>query len=532
MRFHVGCSFRPSLSWVKWILLIVGGVFAFFGIGNHVVLAATLSATPSSTYAYSPYGATQVCASSNNCWSVSSGSYINDQNASCYNQTWDGTSYCAFNHYTNNHSLGHNNMIQNARLRWTYDTSSMNKCSSGEFITYKFDYYLKSVTSGSVPGGWSEKGLYKKFWIRSSQTNYDCNILNKDQNIISVSCTIPNPTANVYVYIEGLTLPFNNILVDGYYNFGIKAIEYSCGDSIDASINNLTTALQQGNQEIINNQNENTEKITDKLEKKCSNIYNFNNGNTYSVTATHDDHDFYIQNMIHLQGGKTYYFKWKSNKPVGISGDTSEILLLKDGGYSTIFFINDTKDAVLNVTESGDYQIRFDCNKNGSTCTLYDVMVSETNDSYCKFGSSTSLFDSNNQIIQGQQDINSSINDSNVGGATGAGRSFFNTFQSSSTTGLSGIITSPIRMFQAMLDGGVCQPLNLTLSMSDGSHNGQNFLSLPCGDILWGGAPSAVVSIYHIIIFGLVGYRLLIDMVRFINSCVDPEDSKEYIMDL
>ena len=34
MRFYLGLSFRPKLRYIKWILLILGGLFAFFGVGQ------------------------------------------------------------------------------------------------------------------------------------------------------------------------------------------------------------------------------------------------------------------------------------------------------------------------------------------------------------------------------------------------------------------------------------------------------------------------------------------------------------------
>lgn len=135
-------------------------------------------------------------------------------------------------------------------------------------------------------------------------------------------------------------------------------------------------------------------------------------------------------------------------------------------------------------------------------------------------------------IVDGVVDINDSITDDSITTAGSTGGSFFNNFSVSNTRGFSDIITAPIRMLQSILTHDGCEPLALDLTMSDGTHTQYKNLTLPCGDVFWSHFPNAVVLVYHTMIFGLFGYRILIDMYKFINNCLNPEYSKEYYMDL
>lgn len=259
MRFHIGFSKR--ISW-KWIIGAIGVIAAFF-LGNHVALAASMSADATATYILSPYGTQRYCfdSSCSNYNEYTNGSLINDQSGTPYNVTWDSQRYSAFKTITSPYTaIGYRDNIYKARLRWTYATSDMNKCSSSQAITYTFKFFLRNITSGTLPQLWDTAGLYSKFWIRSSQTNYDCTVAEKDGHVITVNCTIPNPTATVYVYIENFTIPHLSVIDDGYYNVGSAPVQYTCGGTDTAAIinNNNSNTTQ-----IIENNNNNTQQIID-----------------------------------------------------------------------------------------------------------------------------------------------------------------------------------------------------------------------------------------------------------------------------
>ena len=167
MRFHIGFSKRIN---IKWVLLILGGILAFFGF-NDKVFAASLSADATGVYVVSPMYDVPNPA-------TDAGDLLNQQSATTYNITWSSQRYSAFQTTTvvSSKYLGYGYQLLKARLRWTYATSDMNKCSSSQAIQYEFQFYLRDV-SGKIPqterngttSRWNYNGLFS--WIWNSTTN-------------------------------------------------------------------------------------------------------------------------------------------------------------------------------------------------------------------------------------------------------------------------------------------------------------------------------------------------------------------------
>lgn len=149
-----------------------------------------------------------------------------------------------------------------------------------------------------------------------------------------------------------------------------------------------------------------------------------------------------------------------------------------------------------------------------------------------------SIIDNNNQntqqIIDSQNNINNSINNSQVDSSSTSGGGFFDNFSVDDSRGFSSIITAPLQFLRDLLTSGAsCSPLSFDIEMKDDNIRVSNTgLSLPCGNVLWNRVPQAIELIWVTLVWGLVGYRLLLDMVKFINNSLNPEYSKEYFLDL
>lgn len=385
MRFHVGFSFRPSLSWIKWIGLAIIGLLAFFGIGNHVVLALQVEADASGIYARFPQNAEN---------GYSAGEVLNFSSSTPLNVSWSSNRYSAFNITSNPVALGDwLTLNPNGRIRWTYASGVFNKCTSEQSATITFEFYLRKFTNSYMPNNWATKDLFSKVWVSTSSVGYDCQIVSQNGIKMTVSCTSKNPTSTYYIALENFNAPApNGLISDSVINIGVRPLEITCA-GMDSGA-------------IITNNNTNTQ-----------NIITNNNNNTQ-------------------------------------------------------------------------------------------------------------------QIIDSQTEINDNLTNDLVDGALETGNDFFDNFSVNSTTGFRGIITAPVRMFQKMINNDSCVPLTLHLNMSDDSHGGSNNLTLPCGNILWDKAPEPVIGIWYTLIGGVLAYRVLSDLVRFINGLLNPEDSKEFIMDL
>lgn len=138
------------------------------------------------------------------------------------------------------------------------------------------------------------------------------------------------------------------------------------------------------------------------------------------------------------------------------------------------------------------------------------------------------------QIIDSQNNINNSINNSQVDSSSTSGGGFFDNFSVDDSRGFSSIITAPLQFLRDLLTSGAsCTPLSFDIEMKDDNIMVSNTgLTLPCGNVLWNRVPQAIELIWVTLVWGLVGYRLLLDMVKFINNSLNPEYSKEYFLDL
>lgn len=137
-------------------------------------------------------------------------------------------------------------------------------------------------------------------------------------------------------------------------------------------------------------------------------------------------------------------------------------------------------------------------------------------------------------IITSQNDINNSINNSQVDSSSTSGGGFFDNFSVDDSRGFSSIITAPLQFLRDLLTSNdSCNPLSFNIEMKDDNISVSNTgLQLPCGNVLWNRVPQTIEVIWVTLVWGLVGYRLLLDMVKFINNSLNPEYSKEYFLDL
>ena len=128
------------------------------------------------------------------------------------------------------------------------------------------------------------------------------------------------------------------------------------------------------------------------------------------------------------------------------------------------------------------------------------------------------------------QDIINNQNDSNTSSSQSSANTFFNNFQFNDTRGLTSVITSPIRLLQGIINStDSCSDYTFSISML-GTQTKQ--VSLPSGCILWNNVPQQVVLAYWIIVWAIVGYRALIDMIHFASSLRDPDKKNDYTLDL
>ena len=131
----------------------------------------------------------------------------------------------------------------------------------------------------------------------------------------------------------------------------------------------------------------------------------------------------------------------------------------------------------------------------------------------------TNKIDETNEKLD---DLNQSINDDNVSGATSTGNDFFDNFTDSDNGGISGIITAPLNAINAMLNG-TCQPLSTT-------YKGKT-ISLQCGTDMWNKL-SAIRDFLNLVLGGLLCYRICLKIFHIVQNLKNPDNDKVEVMNL
>lgn len=103
--------------------------------------------------------------------------------------------------------------------------------------------------------------------------------------------------------------------------------------------------------------------------------------NKLVLTATRDDYSIALPKInANLEAGKTYIFSMETDGTWGgTSGtDTIQAYLLKDGAYTYFRGISANK-SIFTPTESGNFVLRLDVNKNGVTHSFWNIKLEEGN---------------------------------------------------------------------------------------------------------------------------------------------------------
>lgn len=185
-------------------------------------------------------------------------------------------------------------------------------------------------------------------------------------------------------------------------------------------------------------------------------------------------------------------------------------------------------------------QINFKCN-NVNLSHALNLMVANANsgrygisralDINCTMtneGMANSINSNNNnntnRIINSQKEIKDAITDDNVDEAVDNGGSFFSNF-SSSSHGLSGIITAPLRLLQSFTTAQ-CTPLSFQLPIV------HNQVTLPCMRPIYENYFGVFFSLYQLITTGLISYHVCINIYKKVRDLQNPNNDRIEVLNL
>lgn len=144
---------------------------------------------------------------------------------------------------------------------------------------------------------------------------------------------------------------------------------------------------------------------------------------------------------------------------------------------------------------------------------------------YNSSNTQNAILEQEQQQTQEAQKTNEMLEDDDTTEAQDTGSSFFNDFSSTDHGGLSGIITSPLRLINSLASTS-CSSLSFPLPFVN-----QN-VSLPCMSTIYQTHFPTFLSIYQLITTGLIGYWVLIKIFGHIRGFKDPEKDKVEVLEL
>lgn len=261
----------------------------------------------------------------------------------------------------------------------------------------------------------------------------------------------------------------------------------------------------------------------------------------------------------------TGYFRSYSN---GTAGETSSLnisgAVLKDGSDNVKAVCKTTSISCnpgnVASTYSGDLvtysqgttcSFQVSCkmeakNNTGISCNDYDNILefslaysSATGQAFSAYlnelwynssSDNADVVDSINGLKDKQQETNDkiqentdTIKDSDTSKSEAQASDFFKNFKSDDH-GLSGIITAPLKAINKLTQS--CVALSLPLPNNVGS------IELPCMQTLYNQYVPTILSLWHVVVYGLVGYWIYKDIYRIVNNIKNPEDDKVEVLDL
>lgn len=345
-------------------------------------------------------------------------------------------------------------------------------------------------------------GVYTKLGVAHTYCYYD----------ITASFVLDTPTTSA------VNLNFAVLNTSGnrssYYYSGqgtsqVSSVEFPTGyftsENWDYSVMSptirITTGTTTNNQDIIDNQNANTQEIIETIQENYQMLVD-----SQQVCQTIDksnivDNGYSLNSSGTLQSGYDSY---------GVSNyyriDKSNVVVIKP----------------LSVSNSSTRSCFYDVNKSLISCVtnaqLSTGSLSIPNNAvYVRFTIQKYLNEPQFQICQnGNQAIydaftDSSIDDHSVG-------NFFDGIHLFDDSTLSSVITAPLSFINSLDDA--CTPIVLT-------YRGQS-ITLPCGNtIFWDREDvSSFRAIWNALFGGLILYRLLRKLLQVVDNAMNPESNE------
>ena len=304
--------------------------------------------------------------------------------------------------------------------------------------------------------------------------------------------------------------------------------------STTSAINNQITNDNNNTQNIINNQNSNKQEIINNQNQNTQNIINNQNTNTESTNNTIKEQFEVCESgdlsLDFSDGIETGSLSSNGNISTASNRKVSDFILLEKNTTYTI--------EKVGTGLNNNYLCLFSENKLANNCPVKYTLSGKTytfntgNNLYMR----TTLQEGTTIILKGMgeicynrldktnenlNNINNTINNDNVDSQQAS--DFFSNFQTDSH-GLSGIITSPLRLIES-LSSSQCSPLVLPLPFVNQS------ATIPCMSSVYSKFPT-FYNLWQLISTGIIAYYILIKLFGHVKGMQNPNDDRIEVLNL
>lgn len=266
-------------------------------------------------------------------------------------------------------------------------------------------------------------------------------------------------------------------------------------NNINQSIGGLSDDISDSTQDIIDNQNANTDKQIES-QKACT---QYDIENTIKNKQVNNDGSISSSNTTNASN----FIKVTKN-------DTLKLIYKSDSIVGRFCFYNSNKEKIncfyQNQISLGNIDI-----PNDTKFFRYTISKSENRPIYeiCK---------------NGNQAVTDTLTDDDVEGANSSASNFFSSF-TTETYGLTSVITSPLTFIQS-LTSKTCSPLVLPLPYVNRN------LTLPCMTPIYQQNFGTFLTLYQTITFGIVSYWVIVRIFNLVKDFKNPDHDEIEVMDL
>ena len=366
---------------------------------------------------------------------------------------------------------------------------------------------------------------------------------NGDKGVIQYAFT---PTVNgsyiVFPFSVNSTGSNQEYWIDSFIieDLGSGVSEATINNSLTNQTNIINNSITSTKNEILDNQNRNTEELQETIENQYNNCkvntidfsdYKISSGVSSCVNVSVNKNlltittsgctstgyvTFPINNLTSFTNYTVSYNTYDYN-----NGASSNVFRIRTGRTSGTW-VTDAfpQSSNQNFTFSSSnydtlYLWYYILSTNNSVTKVYDLNIYNPN--YC-----VNKLDEQTDAIN---DVNDTLNDDDTTGATAEASDFFSDF-TTDTFGLTSIITAPLNLIQS-LTSSTCTALHLPLPYLD-----NKYLDLPCMSTIYSQFFGSFFTLYQTITFGIVAYWVCVRIFNQVKDFKNPEHDEIEVLDL